>query len=182
MLATISGQLGLDCHVALHPLNGGHLPAKEALAPPLSHFDGRLGKRRLLEALRAQVLVAGDDGLARKLARLGQLEKHAAGAVLITQGAQDNNDLFFIAIGSVSVRVNGREIAVRSARSHVGEMALVDNLSRRSATVITLEPTVTLRVSEHVFSRLAKDEPELWRRVAVEVANRLRERSRYIRE
>lgn len=60
-------------------------------------------------------------------------------------------------------------------------MALVDALARRSASVITREPTALLRLTEPAFTKLAAAIPALWRRIAVEIANRLRERSRVIR-
>jgi predicted nucleotide-binding protein len=96
------------------------------------------------------------------------------------QGAADN-DLWLIVSGAVSIRINGREVATRQAGTHVGEMALIEALSKRSASVLTLEPTITLKLSEPVFSRLAKTTPELWRRVAAEIATRLRERSKFVR-
>jgi predicted nucleotide-binding protein len=105
---------------------------------------------------------------------------HKPGDVLMRQGAPDNH-LLLILSGDVSVQINGREVAHRTAGNHVGEMALVDILARRSASVIALEPTVTLQLSEPRFTALAKNYPELWRRIAVEIASRLRERSRTIR-
>jgi predicted nucleotide-binding protein len=60
-------------------------------------------------------------------------------------------------------------------------MALVDPIAKRSATVTAVEPTVTLRLPEHRFSKVARENPELWRRVAVELAKRLRERNKLLR-
>ena len=82
----------------------------------------------------------------------------------------------------VSIRVNQRQIATRNAGTHVGEMALVDPLATRSATVIAMEPTVSLRLPEHCFSIIASGHPDLWRRVAVEIAKRLRERNKQVRQ
>jgi CRP/FNR family cyclic AMP-dependent transcriptional regulator len=143
-------------------------------------FTGQPGKRRLLEALRAQALVAGDVSLASVLLKHGTLRDYPATQVLITQGAPDN-DLFLLVSGSVSVRVNGREVAIRNAGTHIGEMALVDALARRSATVLAVEHTIALRVEERNFTNLAAKHPELWRRVASEIAKRLRERNKQIR-
>ena len=84
--------------------------------------------------------------------------------------------------GEVQIVINGRPVAIRQAGTHVGEMALADNQSKRSATVVTREDTSILRVTEPQFSRIARTHPDLWRRVAVEIAMRLRERSKYIRE
>lgn len=155
--------------------------AKRDLAYAASHFDGPAGKRRLIEAVKSQTLVAHDERLAKNIVKVAQLEHHESKTELMSQGALDN-DLLLIVSGTVSIRVNGREIATRQGGTHVGEMALVDALAKRSATVVTSEATITLRLTEHSFSKLAVATPELWRRVAVEVANRLRERNKFIRE
>lgn len=154
--------------------------AKQDSSFPFSHFDGPAGKRRLLDAVRAQGIVGQDAALAKAIVRVGHLEKHPARKFLMIQGAADN-DLWLIVSGAVSIRINGREVATRQAGTHVGEMALIEALSKRSASVLTLEPTITLKLSEPVFSRLAKTTPELWRRVAAEIATRLRERSKFVR-
>ena len=87
-----------------------------------------------------------------------------------------------IITGEVSVRVNRRVLAVRSAGTHVGEMALVDPLATRSATIAAVENTVALRVPEYRFTEIAATYPDLWRRIAVEIAKRLRERSKFLPE
>jgi CRP/FNR family transcriptional regulator, cyclic AMP receptor protein len=154
---------------------------KQDTAQARSRFVGRAGKRRLVETLKSQPLVARDEGLARSMSKAGTLVEFSSGDTLMQQGSPEN-DLFFIVSGAVSVRVNNREVATRLAGSHVGEMALVDSLAKRSATVIATEPTVVLRVEEHAFSRLAAQTPDLWRRVAAEIAQRLRERASTIRQ
>jgi len=146
-----------------------------------AHFSGRQGKRHLLEALRCQTLLSGNAALAQKIAKSGTILRHAVNDVLMQQGGPEN-DIFMIVAGEVSIRVNQRQIAIRSAGTHVGEMALVDPLATRSATVVATEPTVTLRLPEHVFSKIAASFPDLWRRVAVEIAKRLRERNKQVRQ
>jgi predicted nucleotide-binding protein len=107
------------------------------------------------------------------------LKDFRPGQDLIIQG-QCDDDIYFILSGSVSVIVNGRNIATRKAGEHVGEMALIDTTARRSATVKTLEPTVAAKVTERGFARTANKYPELWRRIAVVVAQRLRERNKFL--
>jgi len=96
----------------------------------------------------------------------------------MTQGGEDN-DLYFILSGSVHVFVNSREVATRRAGEHVGEMALIDLTAVRSATVITAEPSVVAKISEHDFSRIANRNPVIWRKLASIIAQRLRERNRF---
>lgn len=146
-----------------------------------ARFVGRAGKRRLVETLKAQPLIAREEALARSVSRVGALAEYAPGGVLMQQGAPDN-DLFLILSGTVSIRINNREVATRTAGAHVGEMALVDPLAKRSATAVAIEPTVVLRIDEHAFTKLATASPDLWRRVAGEIAQRLRERSPSVRQ
>jgi CRP/FNR family cyclic AMP-dependent transcriptional regulator len=144
-------------------------------------LSGRKGKRRLLEAIKSQTLISGDAELARKTMNCGVLEEYQPDDVLMQQG-EPENDIFLLVTGAVSVRVNRRALAVRSAGTHVGEMALVDPLAIRSATVVAIEHTVALRVPEHRFTKIAALYPDLWRRIAVEIAKRLRERSKFLPE
>lgn len=155
--------------------------SKRPQRAPSGHFSGRAGKRRLLEALKYQTLISGNVELAQRIIECGVLEYHETNALIMQQGLPEN-DICLILGGEVSIRVNNRQVATRSAGTHVGEMALVDLIAKRSATVVSLEPTVTLRIPEHRFSQVASGFPELWRRVAVELAKRLRERNKLIRQ
>ena len=91
----------------------------------------------------------------------------------------NDNDIYLIINGKVSIEVNKRPIASRLPGNHVGEMALIDPQAKRSATVTATEPTFVLKISESQFAKLANKYPDLWRRIAVETANRLRERNKY---
>ena len=137
-------------------------------------------RRVLCAAVQQQQFVGGRSTLATELTSVGKLEEWPTGAEIITQGAADR-DLFLILIGQVSVVINGREIALRTAGQHVGEMSLIDPSALRSATVVAREHSVTLRISEPDFTRLAEAHPEAWRHLASEIADRLRQRTRFIR-
>lgn len=147
--------------------------------PSVMHrFTGRQGKKLLIEAFSRQILVAGNLPIAKRLARCAQLLDIKPNKDLIVQGNSDS-DIYFILSGKVSVRVNGREIAIRSSEEHIGEMTLIDSTARRSTTVRSLEPCVFAKISESHFSKLANEYPELWRRIAVVLARRLRERNKF---
>jgi CRP/FNR family cyclic AMP-dependent transcriptional regulator len=145
------------------------------------NFSGRRGKRRLFEALKSQTLVSGSAELAKEIIKCGVLQQYKAADVLMQQGDPEN-DVYLVVTGEVSILANGRVVASRAAGTHVGEMALIDPLAKRSATVVAAEPTISLKLSEHHFSQIAARHPELWRRVAVEIAKRLRERNRLLRQ
>jgi CRP/FNR family transcriptional regulator, cyclic AMP receptor protein len=146
-------------------------------------FEGEDGARRLITALRLQKIVCDEEQVATELAEVAELieiESKLPLSEFITQGASDN-DINFIIVGLVSISVNGRQVARRKAGQHVGEMALIDPTKRRSASVTAVEQTVIARVPEPAFSRIAESHPQLWRRLAIELADRLREREKFLK-
>jgi len=137
-------------------------------------------QRVLVEAVQQQHFVCGSRKFAEDLAAVGRLEEWNPGSEIATQGSSER-DLFLILLGQFSIRINGREISIRTAGQHVGEMALIDHRALRSATVVAREQSVTLRISEPDFTKLAQENPDAWRCMASELADRLRQRSRFIR-
>jgi predicted nucleotide-binding protein len=119
--------------------------------------------------------------LAERIVKSGSLIEVKSKKTIIEQGGADN-DVFFIVSGSVGVIINKREIAVRGAGTHVGEMALLDTTARRSATVVTRENSLFLKLSEPAATKIASNYPDFWRKLALELAVRLRERGKFIRE
>jgi CRP/FNR family transcriptional regulator, cyclic AMP receptor protein len=146
---------------------------KESL---LKSFQGADGRPRLIDALISQPLIH-DKGLAAAIERHLKLEEVCAGTKVIEQGASDT-DLFLILSGTVSVTIDGRMVGRKTSGEHVGEMALVDPFTPRSASVTATSDAVVARISEPDFSALADEYPRLWRRIALELANRLRDRNR----
>lgn len=143
-------------------------------------FEGDAGRRLLANELADQVIVHGNHDIAAELLRVSELHELPAGEVLISQDCE-KNDIYFIISGSVNVEANGRLVAVRHSRTHVGEMSLIDCKARRCATVKAAEKTVVAKVTEPEFSRIAAAFPDLWRRIAVELCGRLRNRNGLIR-
>jgi CRP/FNR family transcriptional regulator, cyclic AMP receptor protein len=125
-------------------------------------------------------MVGGDAPLAIALADVAELVAAEPGDVVITQGGADD-DLYLVVSGRVEIRIHGRLIAERAAGTHVGEMALIDPSARRSATVVAKEASVLAKVPEPAFSNVADAHPKLWRALAVELGERLRERTKFIR-
>jgi CRP/FNR family transcriptional regulator, cyclic AMP receptor protein len=145
-----------------------------------ARFEGVDGRRRLIDCLRKQAIVAGDQDAAERLADITIVEEFAPGSTLIAQDEVDN-DLFFLLSGEVVVRVNGRDVACRFAGQHVGEMALIDPSARRSATVVAKCPTAAAKVSEPDFVNIAKDIPGLWRNLSLQLCSRLRQRNALVK-
>ena len=136
--------------------------------------EGRL----LIDLLRRQVLLEGNESVARHLAGQCEVLSLPPASIVIRQGDADN-DIYFILSGRLRIFVNEREVAVRTSGQHVGEMALVDAACKRTATVITTEHSVLARVSEPTFVRAADINPFLWRNIATELVRRLDERRKF---
>ena len=144
----------------------------------IERFTGANGRARLTDALKNQELLGGNTFAVTDLVRCAMLQNIPAQTEFIKQDAHDD-DIYFILRGAVAVIINGRKVATRTAGQHVGEMALIDTTAVRSATVQTTERSVVAKVSERNFTRIANKHPELWRKLAVVIAHRLRERSRF---
>lgn len=142
----------------------------------IERYKNKSGARLLIEALRTQTLIEGSEKLAMHVSKVATLKEYDAGSVLIEQEAEDNHIILIIA-GSVSILVNGREVNRRKPGQHVGEMALIDPKARRAASVLAMETTVTAEVSEPEFSKIADANPRMWRLLALELADRLRQRN-----
>ncbi|RZK44373.1 MAG: cyclic nucleotide-binding domain-containing protein [Hymenobacter sp.] len=139
--------------------------------------DGNLSK--LINTLKKQSIVNGDKDIASAIAEVGEILEFQKGDTIIVQDNTDD-DVILILTGRVVITVNGREVAFRNAGQHVGEMALIDPSLRRSASVIAVETTVVVKVSEPQFSPLAEQHPELWRRIAEGLAERLIQRNELV--
>lgn len=145
----------------------------------IERFQGDDGRRRLVAALTEHRLVANQVELAEQLVAAGQLIEMPAGTAFINQGDQ-TSDIFFIITGRVEIRVNGKIVANRFPGDHVGEMAAIEPSQPRAASVVPSETTVLLMVSEAEFSIIARQFPEMWRRIAAALARRLAQRNHLI--
>jgi predicted nucleotide-binding protein len=144
----------------------------------IERFTGAKGRKRLLSALCSQDIIKDNIALAEALLKKVYLQALQPGEILITQGNSDN-DIYFVLSGKFQIIINGREIAVRSSGSHIGEMSLIDPSARRTATAVASEPSVVAKITESDFTRLANKYPILWRYLAIELAHRLHERDRF---
>src|SRR5580698_8537098 len=138
----------------------------------ISRFTGERGSQLLLEKLCEQKIVAGDQNLAKRILELSEPVDVPVGDSVIEQGAA-TNELYLVIAGSFDIVVNGRRIARRYAGDRVGEMAAVQPILRRSATVTATEDSVVVKLSEVQLSELSQAFPSIWRVVASELARRL---------
>ena len=142
----------------------------------ITRFEGEDGRRLFIEALLEQRLVAGNTGLAERIAALSAPVGVETGTRIIEQGAF-TNDLYLIIAGSFDIVVNGRVVAKRSARDIVGEMAAIQATQPRSATVVATEASVICSLTEPQLAELGHQFPRIWRSMAKELARRLEQRN-----
>jgi CRP-like cAMP-binding protein len=138
----------------------------------LERYQGKDGRVALLNALRGQFLVDGNTDIADKMSSAVQLREYGPGVPLFSQGER-GSDLYLILHGKVTVAVDGRDIATVNTGMHVGEIALLEPFKGRSATVVASEVVVAALISQQRFTEIARFHPELWRRIAIELARRL---------
>lgn len=137
-------------------------------------FQGN-GRQNLIDALKRQEFVAGDVELAEAFAVRGELVEFTKGDKIITQGGEDN-DIYLILAGSVSIVIKGNEYRTRSSGQHVGEMAAIEPAQPRSADVVAHDTVVTLKLNNPEFMSLGREHPEIWLPIARELSRRLYQR------
>jgi CRP/FNR family transcriptional regulator, cyclic AMP receptor protein len=130
-------------------------------------------------ALKMQPIFQSNAAAIVAVARKCKFESFPKGVKIISQGGKDT-DLIFVLKGSVEILIKNRNHIVREAGTHVGEMAAIDPTTKRSATVRTIESTDIARISEKDFSKIADKWPNLWRQLALELANRVRDHTQKI--
>ena len=145
----------------------------------IERFQGKAGKRHRIEAFRDQKLVAGDLALATELADMAELMPVAAGQAIIEQDGRDN-DLYFIIAGWFDITVHATRVRQRGPGDSVGEMAAVEPIQRRSATVTASEEGIVAKLTEPQLADLASRYPDIWRRMAKQLSQRLMERNTFV--
>ncbi|MGO6822237.1 TIR domain-containing protein [Rhizobium ruizarguesonis] len=141
-------------------------------------FEGE-NRAALIGSLKRQ-FDSGDADVAEAIASGGELVQFAAGDVLIAEGGEDN-DVFFLVSGHVSVVVKGQEVRQLKSGDHVGEMAAIEPSQKRAASVIAVETVVAIKMPGSNFTRLGDTFPPLiWRAVAQELSRRLYDRNRHM--
>ncbi|ACK86373.1 TIR domain-containing protein [Methylorubrum extorquens] len=139
-------------------------------------FEGADGRPARLDALQRQKLLRRNDGLAEKLADMGEVVECPKGEVLIREGGTDT-EVFFILAGRFEVRVKGTKVAERSHDTLVGEIANLRPSRRRSATLTALEDSVVLKVNFKDLKAAVQGDASFWQAMADEMAERLAERN-----
>jgi predicted nucleotide-binding protein len=133
----------------------------------------------LIAALKRQEFVCGETALAEAMADQGQLLEFPKGHKIIVQGGEDN-DIYLLVAGDVSIVIKGNEYRTRKAGQPVGEMAAIEPSQKRSADVVAHDTVVALKLSNAQFMKLGQQYPQIWLPIAQELSRRLFERNELI--
>ena len=93
--------------------------------------------------------------------------------MVFSKEGERGDEIVVLLDGEVEVRHDGAVLAQLGPGDHFGEMALLDDTARRSATVVAVTPVVVAYVSRHHFDTLLAANPS----VRATVERVLRERS-----
>lgn len=138
-------------------------------------FEGD-NRSNLIDALKRQEFVAGDIAIAEAMANQGELVEFEKLDKLIVEDGEDN-DIYLLLTGSVSIVIKGNEYTARNAGQHVGEMAAIEPTLKRSATVVANEKVVVLKLTAAAFMSVGKSYPQIWLPMARELSRRLYQRN-----
>lgn len=142
----------------------------------IERFQGD-GHRLLIDSLKRQLLVNGNEDAAHALFESGNMVEFSQGEKIITENA-DDNDVYFIVAGTVSVVIKGIEVRTLTRGDHFGEMSAIEPSLIRSASVIATETIVAIKISSPNFNKLCDTFPTMWKPVAHELSRRLHDRNR----
>jgi CRP/FNR family transcriptional regulator, cyclic AMP receptor protein len=141
-------------------------------------FEGD-NRPNLIDALKRQEFVGGETELAEAMAEQGQLLEFPKGHKIIIQGGEDN-DIYLLVAGDVSIVIKGNEYTTRRAGQHVGEMAAIEPSQKRSADVVAHDTVVALKLTNAQFMNLGRNFPQIWLPIARELSRRLFQRNELI--
>ncbi|MFI5053720.1 MAG: cyclic nucleotide-binding domain-containing protein [Acidimicrobiia bacterium] len=128
-------------------------------------FEEQLASVPLLAALSSVQLQA----MAHRATRA-----HEPTGMIFSKEGERGDELVVILEGEVQVRHDDEVLATLGPGEFVGEMALLDDASRRTATVVARTPVVVAYIGRHDFDVLLEDSPEVAAMIHETIATRAR--------
>ena len=140
-------------------------PAIKALMREMPHFD------RL------------DDEELEIMSKHIDYQKVAAGKTLVKEG-DTGESLYYVISGEMEINkeaLDGRHAVLARFKkgATVGEMAIIENKSTRSATAITITETELLVLNRTRFNELAESNPNIALKITQNIANMISARLRH---
>jgi CRP/FNR family transcriptional regulator, cyclic AMP receptor protein len=132
----------------------------------IKQFQGKEGKRRMLEIFGNNEIVKRDSEVAQRLTQVAKLDEYEKGQELYVQGERARGYLYFILSGKIDIIRNGRFIAIKETGQVFGELPFINPSLPYQVTASCQERTIVAKVSEKQFQLIADDYPVLWRNIA----------------
>lgn len=134
--------------------------------------DQTLDRVRLLRGISLFESIPGDQLL--PLAEIARPMRYRAGEIIFEEGDVAHH-LYLILSGTVEVLIGGARVTTLGERECFGEMGILDDTARRSATVKALDPVECLRLERGDFDNLLELHPSLAKGVIRVLTRRLRD-------
>jgi CRP/FNR family transcriptional regulator, cyclic AMP receptor protein len=146
-----------------------------------------MNKPEILERLKNISLfedIKDNKGYMEKLLEVTDFKPCAGDCVIISEGAQDEHEMFILHKGSVEIKKHTRAgdiytVAKLNSGQNVffGELALIDD-DKRSATVVASEDSEFIIITKKAFIALGSKHPEIALPVTKAIARSLSARLR----
>jgi CRP/FNR family transcriptional regulator, cyclic AMP receptor protein len=128
-----------------------------------------------IETLRKVSLFEGlSDRELEAVARAVKERRFDTGDTVVVEG-EGGVGFFVVAEGTARVESRGKQLGTISRGGSFGEVALLDDVGRRSATVIAESPLRVFGLTAWQFTPLLEQHPSIAVKVAKMLARRLRE-------
>jgi CRP-like cAMP-binding protein len=127
------------------------------------------------ETLRKVSLFEGlSDRELEAVAHAAKERRFDTGDTVVVEG-EGGVGFFVVADGTARVEVHGKRLGTISAGASFGEVALLDDGGRRSATVVAESPLRVYGLTAWQFTPLLEQHPSIAVKIAKMLARRLRE-------
>lgn len=121
--------------------------------------------------------VGSDESLCKKIVSSGHVSRFIEGQKIISENEFDD-DVYFLLSGETSVKQRKKEIALRMAPNHVGEMAAINPGTPRSASIfVSSKYCHVLKIGGSDFFEIWKSNPGFSRRLNLEMVLRNNEQN-----
>ncbi len=128
-----------------------------------------------LETLRKVALFEGlSDRELEAVARAAKERRFDTGDTVVVEG-EGGVGFFVVAEGTARVESRGKKLGTISRGGSFGEVALLDDVGRRSASVIAESPLRVYGLTAWQFTPLLEQHPSIAVKIAKMLARRLRE-------
>lgn len=128
-----------------------------------------------METLRKVSLFEGlSDRELEAVARAAKERRFDTGDTVVVEG-EGGVGFFVVAEGTARVEARGEQLGKISRGGSFGEVALLDDVGRRSATVIAESPLRVYGLTAWQFTPLLEQHPSIAVKIAKMLARRLRE-------